>query len=351
MTGLDSNVLRQADVNIPLAALCNRAIDKLPTWGSVASDYSDSELTDGYTTVIGRKEKRARNKSDVLESQVSKRSNIIGELEVSSAHVDERLGGEGFVSTGVGRTGRHTVTGNIKIVGKATNCRLRAAVRPTSNSAIAVYCISNLSKDFTSNDIRSFCRELGARTRYVHDITSEQSAENGSKAFKIAVAECQRNIIENSLVWPDRVLVRRWIVKSPVLSNSEVGEHPIVFRGTTASQNISSAASTDHYDTLLTTPSTAVELLQGAVAGTSRTLTTSASVCGVGDVGVGSSSYPPMTIENVDMSVATSEVPNNLKSPILGQPTLTESLYLADQLTKEVRDAGLKWNIARTENV
>jgi len=83
----------------------------------------------------------------------------------------------------------------------------------------AVFCISNISKEFSANDIKDHCYSLGAKVLFCHEVSK---VDNKSKAFKLAVREIDRDIMENDESWPLNCSIRSWKYKPLSSTDSDM---------------------------------------------------------------------------------------------------------------------------------
>ena len=92
-----------------------------------------------------------------------------------------------------------------RIVGKTIFSNLKVAPRDTS--PLAVFCASNVSHEYSINDIRKHCNELGIRVRFIYDISAVNQV---AKAFKLAIGSNDASIVQDGKSWPVGVYVRIW---------------------------------------------------------------------------------------------------------------------------------------------
>ena len=198
-----------------------------PTWGSTASANDSSDVEDmSFTQVISRAQRREnkRKNTSPIQSCINGGSVVEQRAECRPPVTKKLATGLNveFVNTeGSQRSHEFAQQSNktlsnsasapqfnarvTKITGQAKCMSLKAAAVDTS--PVAVFCISNISQEYKTRDIRQHCSKLGVTVRFCFDISLEGSR---SAAFKLAVGEDDRYIIEDERSWPERVIVRNW---------------------------------------------------------------------------------------------------------------------------------------------
>lgn len=289
----------------------------LPT-GSEQSDYESDQA---FEKVRSRKDKRNRSGcSEVHGSSLPNAKRLPstgGEMGMRSK--ERRVGGSDDRQDGqVG-----------KFVGRATGGKLKAAVRRDEYSPVAIFCVSNVSSEYSIEDIRQYCIELGTRPRYIHDISSHKFS---AKAFKVAIGENDRNVFENVDVWPEKVIIRRW--KSPTENNGLNDNHTTYAAATGAS-------SSPKTSTNIFPEQSAMDILAGALVGTSRSIKSAKSTC---------ATKPMDTMESTSDIVSNDDIAidENLQSLNQNSQETTASVSsaanLADQLLDAVHKDGITWS-------
>ena len=190
-------------------------------WGSAtsANDLTDTDHDDRFQDFVSRNQKKKERQKRKIASNNTSPSDIsqpkkkldsgLGKSDINYARA---LQGSNILPP------RAAVDKPVKIIGQAKHSVLKAA--PRDMSPIAVFCISNVSRDFTESDIREHCYGLSVRVRFVFDITSIRQR---AKAFKLAVGLADRSFIEDARSWPDGVVVRPWRPYNQSAVTSAVG--------------------------------------------------------------------------------------------------------------------------------
>jgi len=109
------------------------------------------------------------------------------------------------VAEGVKKLPTSNTTIQRKIIGKSDSLKLKAA--DPVKTIKAVYCISNVSTEFSVDDIVNHCKSLKVRVLFCFDVTSVTSS---ARAFKIAIAEADSVKMNNVEIWPRRIVIRPW---------------------------------------------------------------------------------------------------------------------------------------------
>jgi hypothetical protein len=101
-----------------------------------------------------------------------------------------------------------TRTRVMKVVGKLqSTCRIKA-----SNSIIskAVFCVSNVSTDYSSEDIQSFLQDNNV---HVINVFDARTKFEDSKSFRVCIASKDISDFLNPDIWPQNVIIREWFFK------------------------------------------------------------------------------------------------------------------------------------------
>jgi len=99
------------------------------------------------------------------------------------------------------------------IVGSGSDfLSLKAATKPRADKA--VFCVSNVSNDYTVDNIKQHCRDINIRVLFCFDISKPDGT---ARAFKLAVDAAHRDKMENTTAsWPRRVVIRTWNYRSQI---------------------------------------------------------------------------------------------------------------------------------------
>jgi hypothetical protein len=139
-----------------------------------------------------------RNYPSVEASHMSKRYKA---GENSSSYANIAASKTSVSATDNGRMGNRPT----RIVGKSTFTNLKAAAKDSSPSI--TFCISNISLDYSVDDMRRHCASLGVRVRFIYDISK---VSLGARAFKLAVGVNDSATIQDGNSWPEGVSIRSW---------------------------------------------------------------------------------------------------------------------------------------------
>jgi len=94
---------------------------------------------------------------------------------------------------------------NQRIIGTAIGSNIKASNLDRPHKS--VFCVSNISKEYTQIDIVKHCLDNGVRVLFFYDITK---ADRSARSFKIAIAIKDLTKFTNVMFWPQRVFVRHW---------------------------------------------------------------------------------------------------------------------------------------------
>ena len=187
--------------NIPGSIISN-GLHSVHSWGSSSAPPGehDFEAEGGdFTKVISkstrRLEKRARSPGN---------NNIESAKRPNEGRSPNNIIFSGSIPNRPNPPSRPPISQGI--MGRSTTCHALKAAE-SSKSEIAIFCVSNIATNYTVNDIRKHCLQLGARVRYCFDISNEQYK---GKSFKVAVGRDVVQLINNELAWPARVIIKPW---------------------------------------------------------------------------------------------------------------------------------------------
>jgi len=109
-----------------------------------------------------------------------------------------------------------------RIMGKSNRVSVLKAGIKLNPVEKETFCVSNVGSEYSVNDIRKHCADLGVRVLFAFDITNDSAR---TKSFKLAVPMSDSDVIMDAESWPSRVLVRRWRLPrgDPVRVRREVG--------------------------------------------------------------------------------------------------------------------------------
>jgi len=125
--------------------------------------------------------------------------------KTSQFHDSNVLNFASAVAEGVKKLPTSNTTIQRKIIGKSDSLKLKAA--DPVKTIKAVYCISNVSTEFSVDDIVNHCKSLKVRVLFCYDVTLVTSS---ARAFKIAIAEADSVKMNNAEIWPRRIVIRPW---------------------------------------------------------------------------------------------------------------------------------------------
>jgi hypothetical protein len=248
-------------------------------WGSMASDSEIDTSNNGLYTLVQSKATRRTDKrkksSSPLDQDKRKRKantnvtvsnnpaviNTISEAPSENNHFNHSYAPEGPSYAAMTQNGVplpkpiHLLH---KTVGRGTEHTLKAAERSPRPLAVkAVYCVANIGSDFTQDDIRKHCKSLNVRVLFCFEISKN---ERNAKAFKVAVRDQDKNIIENCDSWPARVIIRPWRYNLLDTEASDMDSQACADAGQIFANvilnTVDNASSTQHVDPPIETVST-----------------------------------------------------------------------------------------------
>ena len=172
----------------------------------VSADASASEMEQTgddqlYSTVLSKVSKRSSKRKEISpnsQNQDTKRSNV------SSAGVS--------YAAMVGANRFAVSRPNNRVIGNSESCNSLKAAPPKlrSDTVKAVFCVSNVDRDFSVEHLREHCKNLNVNILFCFDITSDH---HHSRSFKLAVRAQDEQKIINPDSWPSRLVVKPWIYK------------------------------------------------------------------------------------------------------------------------------------------
>jgi hypothetical protein len=190
-------------------------------WGSIGSSGhpTDSEPefdSNNMSMVISRRQLRAlkRQRSSPGTNHGPAKlardvNSVNAEAVLDAAPSYANIGNSVAFSQNLNTTTRQ------RVVGRAEGGSIKAAA--VTSIPKSVYCVSNIGLEYTVNDVKKQCHDNGIRVLWCFDITA---ANRSSRAFKIAIAECDVDKFSNSDIWPRRVFLRQWNYKPDELANN-----------------------------------------------------------------------------------------------------------------------------------
>jgi hypothetical protein len=197
------------------------SLRKASHWGSIGSSgqLSDTDPefdSNDMSKVISRRQlralKRQRSSPDANQGPAKLAR------DVNSVNAEAVLNAApSYVSKASNGTLIHksNTTAVQRVIGRAEGGSIKAAA--VISTPKSVYCVSNIGLEYTVNDLKKQCQDNGIRVLWCFDITA---ANRSSRAFKIAIAECDVEKFSNSDIWPRRVFLRQWNYKSDEVADN-----------------------------------------------------------------------------------------------------------------------------------
>ncbi len=97
----------------------------------------------------------------------------------------------------------------VKVVGKANSLSEKLAAAKKLKPK-RVYCVGNVSTDFSGEDLKNYLADF--EVEVISCFTAKTRFE-GTAAFRVCIAEADRQKFLNAEIWPSDVIIRDWVFK------------------------------------------------------------------------------------------------------------------------------------------
>ena len=79
----------------------------------------------------------------------------------------------------------------------------------------AVYCLSNVSADYTVDQVRSFVVSLGVRLISVFELPPAPRQPANNKSFRLCIIDEDKAKLTDNRNWTIGIVIRKWVRKPP----------------------------------------------------------------------------------------------------------------------------------------